>query len=249
MPRIGRLASNRLSREVLYIRRSVEDAMRWSGTKLVVRRAWTLQDLEEGRVKRCPRCWDPMLEQSRDSRCPFCYGTGMDGGYRPMEVTWGSIMENAPKSEGKREQAGVREYQDMTVKLPCEPIFHNGDVFAEVRRETDGRVTEIGRVFMLDAPVQRQTVQGWVSNVTNDRETRVEDMVVSQSGTLRELLPTDVRCRMGMSFFDGLMPEPSEPETSPVKKGAVDGLLAAEAELFPSGNLKVPDSEIGWLRG
>lgn len=244
MPRIGRLATGRLSREVLYMRRSVLDAMRWAGTKVVVRRAWTLGDLEEGRVTHCPRCWDPMLRQVRDTRCPFCYGTGYEGGYRPMEVTWASISENSAASGDRQEQAGVREQQDMTIKLPCEPIFHNGDVFAEIRREVDGKVTEIGRVFTLDGAVQRQTVQGWVSNVTNDRETRVEDMVVSQSGTLKLLLPTDVRCRMGLSFFEGLSPEPREADSAPVSAGELDALLDASAVPFPSGNVKVPE----WAR-
>ena len=105
-------------------------------------------------------------------------------------------------------------------------------------------MTEIGRVFTLDGAVQRQTVQGWVSNVTNDRETRVEDMVVSQSGTLKLLLPTDVRCRMGLSFFEGLSPEPREADSAPVSAGELDTLLDASAVPFPSGNVKVPE----WAR-
>ena len=250
MPRSGRLSAKSLSREVLYARRCVEDAFRWSGTQMAVRRVWVLEDFEEGRVGHCPRCWDPMVKQVRDSRCPVCYGTGYEGGYRPFEVVWCSILENQPMTEQKREAAGDRNVQGTSIKLPGGMMFHNGDVFAEVRGQEDGRVTEIGRMFVLGSPVQRKTIQGRVSNNCTEgyRVTRVEDMVVSQEGPLTLILPSDLRYRMGLDFMNGVMPQAGEAEGQPVSKSALDQLLDAEATRFPSGNMKVPDSSHRWLQ-
>lgn len=181
----------KLSRETEFLRRSVRDGFKWAGTILLCRQAYQQQDIDEGKVDHCPVCWDPVLKQVSNTRCKECYGTGYaNGGYKPMFVTMGSIMENSPLDE-KYENAGNRIEQNMTLKLPCDPIFRNGDVFVEVRRSLDGEPTELGRIVKLDGPVKRQTVQGWVSNNTNDRETRIEDMIISQEGTCRLLLPTD----------------------------------------------------------
>ena len=201
----------RLSRETEFLRRSVMDGFKWAGTILLCRQAYTQDDVDSGKVGHCPDCWDEVLKQVSNTRCKSCFGTGYaGGGYGPVFVTPGSIMENSPQDD-KYEKAGMRSEQDMALKLPCEPIFHNGDMFAEVRRSIDGKATELGRIVRLDGPVRRQTVQGWVSNNTNDRETRVEDMIISQEGTAKLLLPTDPSYLRSEEFWS-LQADPYEGE-------------------------------------
>lgn len=192
----------RLSREVEFVRRSVLDGFKWAGTKLICRRAYHFKDFDEGVVEHCPDCWDEVLHQSSNSRCSTCHGTGYVGGYGEPFLTWGSILENQPKDEDKGETPGLRDDKNMELRLPSEPIFSNGDVFAEVRRTgDDGYPTELGRIMMLDGPVRMQTVQGWVDNVVALRESRVEDMIVAQQGTVKLLLPTDDIYESSMEFW------------------------------------------------
>lgn len=192
----------RLSREVEFVRRSVLDGFKWAGTKLICRRAVHYKDFADGLAEHCPDCWDEVLHQSSNSRCPTCHGTGYLDGYGEPFMTWGSILENAQVDEDKGETAGLRTEKNMELRLPSEPIFSNGDVFAEVRRtDGDGVPTELGRIMKLDGPVRMQTVQGWVCNVVERRETRVEDIIVSQQGTVKLLLPSDDLYDTADDFF------------------------------------------------
>ena len=194
---------SRVSREVLFVRRSVMDGMRWAGTKMVCRMSWGEQDFENGTIGHCPYCWDEVLKQVTNTRCPHCHGTGYEDGYAEPFPLWCSILENSPVDE-KHEKAGYRDEQNVKLVLPCEPIFKDGDIFAEVRKE-NGRPLEIGRIFMLDGPVERQTVQGWVSDdhCDNRRRSRVEDIIVSQRGTAKVLLPTDSLYSETIDFWGG----------------------------------------------
>lgn len=196
----------RVSRETFFSRMSVRDGMKWGGTLLACRRSYHQQDIESGRVAHCPKCWDEVLKQVRNSRCPECFGTGYEGGYMPVETIWGLILENEQQDD-LTETAGLAQSQNMTVKLPCEPIFRDGDMFAEVRRSIGGRILELGRIMRIDGPVKRTTIQGWTSNNTNDRETVVEDMVVSQEATAKLMLPSDVSYAMSEKFW-GLEADP-----------------------------------------
>ena len=195
---------SRVSREVLFTRRSVMDGMRWAGTKVLCRMSWSQAEHDDGIVEHCPHCWDPILKQVMNTRCPHCHGTGYADAYAEPFVMWCSLMENSSMDE-KHEKAGYRDEQNMQIKLPAEPIFKDGDLFAEIREEHCGKVTQIGRVFMLDGPVDRQTVQGWVSNddFDGERRSRVEDIIISQRGTVKLLLPSDSVYQAEADFWLG----------------------------------------------
>lgn len=195
---------SRVSREVLFTRRSVIDGMRWAGTKMVCRMSWGEGDFRKGDIQHCPHCWDEVLKQVTNTRCPYCHGTGYSDAYSDPFPLWCSIQENSPVDE-KHEKAGHRDEQSVKLVLPCEPIFKDGDIFAEVRRE-NGRPIELGRIFMLDGPVERQTIQGWVSDdyVDEHRRSRVEDIIVAQRGTAKVLLPSDSLYSEGVGFWGGL---------------------------------------------
>lgn len=194
---------SRVSREVLFVRRSVMDGMRWAGTKMVCRMSWSQGEYDDGLIGHCPYCWDEVLKQVINTRCPYCHGTGYADAYAEPFALWCSILENSPVDE-KREKPGGRDEQNVKLVLPSEPLFKDGDLFAEIRRERDGHITEIGRIFMLDGPVDRQTVQGWVSdNCWDDvRRSRVEDIIVAQRGTAKLLLPSDSIYQAGVDFWD-----------------------------------------------
>lgn len=209
----------RLSRETKFIRRSVLDGFVWAGTKLLYRKAWRDIDVKEGRANHCPFCFDEVLKQAQDSRCPYCWGTGYEDGYGPVRWTWGSLLENSPSDE-KMETQGLRTEQNMQLKLPSEPIFRNGDIFCEIRRMVGGKPTELGRMFILDGPIRWQTVQGWIENVTVDRENRIEDIIVSQEGTVKLLLPTDERYKLSDEFWglkERAQPEVREKSSTPLR--------------------------------
>lgn len=172
------------------------DGMKWAGTKMVCRLS------KQAGSEHCPYCWDDVLKQVKNSRCPHCHGTGFAEGYGKPFVLWCSIQENAAVTD-KTEKPGLRTEQNVRLVLPCEPIFKNGDIFAEIRSEEDGYVSEVGRIFMLDSPVERQTIQGWVSNdnVDSERRSVVEDIIIAQRGTAKLLLPTDSLYEEGASFW------------------------------------------------
>ena len=194
---------SRVSREVLFTRRSVMDGMRWAGTKMVCRMSWSQAEHDDGLIEHCPHCWDELLKQVTNTRCRYCHGTGYRHAYAEPFVVWCSIHENSPEDE-KHEKGGLRDEQNVRLVLPCEPIFKDGDIFAEIRREEKGHVKEIGRIFMLDGPVERQTIQGWVSNdcIDGSRRSRVEDIIISQRGTAKLLLPSDSIYESGADFWD-----------------------------------------------
>ena len=57
---------------------------------------WHLQDLHNGLVDRCPRCWSDegnrereiakVYQQPLQNKCPVCFGTTFDGGYKALIV-------------------------------------------------------------------------------------------------------------------------------------------------------------------
>lgn len=190
------------SHEAAWIRRGVRDGFRWAGTKVLVRQAYTISDFKLGVVNRCPTCFDEVVKQVSNTRCPDCWGTGFEGGYRPPFVTWCSILENVPQDE-RHQNDGIDFAGDTTIKLPVDRVFRDGDIIAEVRRMENDWPVELGRVFRLDGPVRQQTVQGWVSNdnVNAERRTRLEDILVSQEGPAKLLLPTDMICQNAETFF------------------------------------------------
>lgn len=196
------------SREVDWVRRSVNDGLRWAGTKCLCRQIWTLQDFEEGKVERCSSCWDDILKQSNNSRCLSCYGTTFEGGYQSAFVTWCTLAENQPV-DTKTENSGVRPSDNMELRLPVNRIFHNGDMFAEIVAEGDSGVTKIGRLFKLDGPVQQKTVQGWVSDDHDDagRHIDLANIMVEQRGTVKEMLPSDLLYSDAVAFW-GLAAHP-----------------------------------------
>lgn len=179
------------SREVEWVRLGVRDGLRMAGTMVMCRQAYTLADLKNG-AQMCHACYDPVLKQSANQCCPYCYGTGFEGGYKPPFKTWCALAENSP-TDDNTSKAGIRPAGNMTVKLPVDRIFHDGDVFCEIRRQRGGKVLELGRMFQIEGPLRRQTVQGWVSDTGGDgsRGDVVEDMLVSQEGTVKLILPTD----------------------------------------------------------
>ena len=190
------------SREVDWVRRSVNDGFRWAGTKIICRMQYCFRDFALGHAVRCSHCYDEVLQQSNNSRCPYCYGTGYEGGYGDAFITWCSLSENVPQDD-KFENAGVRPTGDMEVRLPVNKLFHNGDTFAEIREENDSGIVKLGRLFMLDGPVQQKTVQGWVSDDNKDAEraTILENTMVEQRGTVKLLLPSDLIYQNSASFW------------------------------------------------
>jgi hypothetical protein len=194
MPEMWKWSSDR-SHEVEWVRRGVRDGLRWAGTEMLCCQRWTLWDFENGLVKRCPDCYDEVLKQVSNTRCQSCYGTGFEGGYGKPFRTWASISENQAQAEDeKHELQGVRQPGQVSIKLPVDHIFHNGDVFAEIRAQENKVVTQLGRLWVIDTPVAHQTTQGWVSDDNDDdsRTTILEDIMTSQAGTVKLLLPTDV---------------------------------------------------------
>lgn len=192
-----------ISHEVDWVRRGVRDGFQWAGTRMICRQVWTVYDYEQGLVSRCPECYDEVLKQVSNTRCESCYGTGFAGGYKPPMVIWASIAENVSQNR-KHENAGIRPESSHQIRLPTDMDFHDGDVFAEIREAVNGVPTRLGKIYMLNGPVDRKTVQGWVSNNRFDpsRDTVIEEMVVSQAGTVKPLLPTDFIYDNAYSFFD-----------------------------------------------
>lgn len=200
---------DRISREARFIRQSVQDGFRLAGSLLLCRQVYDKRDHDYKGVPYCRYCYDPVLKQRSDSRCPHCFGTGFaNGGYGERFMVRAHIQENNQFDE-KVETQGLKQEQQVQLKLPVEPIFRNGDVFAEVRVNERGVPYEIGRVFQLDGPVTRKTVQGVVSDVQLDAMQRLEDIMVSQEGQAKILLDTDERYLRSDEFWGvSLVPNP-----------------------------------------
>ncbi len=61
--------------EVKRLRREAMDMSRRMGQPTIVRHLWGIADVEAGKAKKCPACFDDVYEQSRGD-CPVCYGFG-----------------------------------------------------------------------------------------------------------------------------------------------------------------------------
>ena len=121
-----------------------------------------------------------------------------------MEPIRGFVNE-ANSKDKIVEARGERTSDNVQIQLPCTPIYTDGDVIAEVRAYSSGKVTEIGRVFMVDGPLAIKTLQGSVSN-NKDGNMKLEDLVISQSATAKTLLGTDTKM-LRSSYFWGLTVE------------------------------------------
>lgn len=200
MSKVGMWDAGRVSREVLYTRKAVQDGMRLTGASWLVRRTWTLQEVERGAISRCPACYDPITNHASNSRCPVCYGTGYDGGYKPVELVRILVTENQPY-DIRPEKAGSHDVFNVNVKMACEPIYHNGDVFAEVLEMTGTKVSLVGRMFKLDGAVKAQTLQGVTSSNNVEMTTNWQRMLISQSGTGKLLPGTDLIVEDSQKFW------------------------------------------------
>lgn len=193
MGRVGFWDAGKVSRETLYTRKSVMDAMRLCGSTFMVRRIWTIQDYKDGLVEHCSACWDEVSHQSkRPSNCPNCFGTTFEGGYRPVELKRVVVLENT-SDDIVVSKDGVSQKFDVTIKAACEPIYHDGDVFAEVLDMVGDKVTLIGRIFQLEGGVQCKTLQGVTSSNNVEMTTNFQRMIISQQGQGKLLFPTDKR--------------------------------------------------------
>ena len=190
------------SRETIFLRQSINDGLRIAGGLYICRQKYTQRDYNLGTVERCPHCYDEVLKQVKNSRCKYCYGTGMaDGGYRQPMVVRAHLTENTRDYQNKFENAGIREMQDMTIKLPYEPLFNSGDVFAEITAMDDGEPKQLGRMFQITGDVTWKTVQGIVSNNRVDLTMELKDRIVSQEASVKLLFETDDKYLLTDEFW------------------------------------------------
>lgn len=190
-----------VSREVLFVRRSIADALRWSGTVMLCRQPWSKSDFNAGRVGHCPECYDEVLKQQRNMRCRGCYGIGFEGGYKPAFAVRAHIQNNSANHD-VGDNAGMREEQNPTIKLACDGhIYGSGDLFAEVLEISGGVPSRIGRVFQISGSINRQTVQGLVSTEKWEAGMDLTDRMVAQQGTVKLLLATDERVLCSDEFW------------------------------------------------
>ena len=190
------------SRETIFIRQSITDALRIAGGLFAYRRKYNQRDINQEAIEHCPYCYDEVLKQVKNSRCKYCYGTGMaGGGYRPLAVVRAHLTVNSRDYENKFENAGIREAQDMTLKLPYEPLFNSGDVFAEILEMEDGIPKRLGRMFQIAGDVTWKTIAGIVSNNRDDLTLDLRDRIVSQEAQVKLLLETDDKYLVSDEFW------------------------------------------------
>lgn len=191
-----------ISRESAFIRHSITDGLRIAGGLYLFRQKYTHRDFVDGNIGHCPYCYDELLKQVKNSRCKYCYGTGMaDGGYKPVGVIRAHLTENTRDYQNKMENAGIREQQDMTMKLPFEPQFNSGDVFAEIIEMSDGIPLTIGRIFQINGDVTFKTIQGVVSGNVVDMEMDLNKRLVSQEAQVKLLFETDDKYLLSDDFW------------------------------------------------
>ena len=193
---------DRPSRETRFLRDSVIDGFRIAGALYAYRHKYTVREYNQGIVDHCPYCWDDVLRQSNNSRCPYCFGSGFDGGgYGPISVIRAHVGDNTRDYEEKHEVSGIREVQDMTIKLPFAPLFASGDVFAEIIAMENGRPTVLGRMFQISGEVSWKTVHGIVSNNRIDLTADLRNRIVSQEASVKLLLETDEKYLTSDEFW------------------------------------------------
>ena len=124
-----------------------------------------------------------------------------DGGYKSLMVVRAHVTENSRDCQNKMENAGIREQQDMTIKLPFKPLFGSGDVFAEIIEMRDGRPTVLGRMFQINGDVTFKTIQGVVSNNNFDMEMDLNERLVSQEAQVKLLFDTDDKYLLSDEFW------------------------------------------------
>lgn len=190
-----------VSREVLFMRKSIADGLRLAGSLMLCRQPWSKADLDKGLVDRCPYCYDEILKQSKNSRCEHCFGIGLDGGYKPVFMVRAQLQNNTGNHDVSN-NAGLSEEQRSTMKLACDGhIYSTGDLFAEIVEIEDCKPLKIGRVFQISGDVTRQTIQGVVSTDNPDAIMNLTDRMVAQQATAKLLLGTDERLLRSNEFW------------------------------------------------
>lgn len=207
-----------VSREVLFMRKSIADNLRWAGSLMLCRQPWTKKDFDEDKVGKCSYCYDEVLKQSKTTRCKHCFGTGFEGGYKPAFIVRAQLQNNTSNHDVSN-NAGLSEEQRSTLRLACDGhIYGSGDLFAEIVEMKDNRPTKVGRVFQVSGDIVRQTIQGLVSTDNPDAIMNLTDRMVAQQATARLLLGTDERVLCSDEFWG------VDKEDNPVKDTTVKPL-------------------------
>lgn len=175
---------------------SHREALQLYGEKVLVRQPWRWLDFENGDVGRCSVCsagYEPdvqqrmsaVYQQSGDSRCDSCYGTGYEGGFKPVVFILQSFIRNHPE-EIQRTKFGIHVIdKPPSAQFLWEPKVMSGDLLVRAREwDEDTPVIEYER-YVLDT-VKEETVRTGNRIHTYNRPAD-EARVISQTADLHNV--------------------------------------------------------------
>ena len=151
-------------------RRSVLDAFKQRGQRVVFRHRWNDQDNEAGLVTKCSRCYDGAYQDAADTDCPVCFGSGYTGGYAPPFNSWADL-DDITKEIDWKQGIGYFEPDTGNAKSYYDPPLRELDVVWIVDKwdKVNKEVLEVHDMFVIVGSV----TTGYIKNnvTTMDDET------------------------------------------------------------------------------
>lgn len=168
------------------LRQANVESFQHRGLALVVRKAWTPQDLQDGTAIGCPDCWDSVYKTTGDKNCPTCVGTGVVGatngeGYQDPVFTWGSIvLQDIGRDIEEKEGAGEWRTESASSSMLCyTPILEPRDLVFVVSSYSGTTATSVAMLTEVVGAVQYYTMRGLLTGIT-PRTFDLEDLLLYQ---------------------------------------------------------------------
>ncbi len=116
--------------------------------------------------KRCPDCWDNVLQKVTTSKCLTCFATGYEGGYYPPILT---LINIVPERKADQPDVVLRQQTQPSFKMGNFPILRPADIIYEVNQGSRWRVgdimpSEIERVITVQEFVGSRLVASDISH-------------------------------------------------------------------------------------
>lgn len=138
------------------VAQNIREALMLTGEQIVTLHTYTVVE-DEGRVPRCPVCFDDVYKQQSRFNCPECYGTTFLGGIKASFRAWAVFGENVTAVD--QDQRGQWNPETKKVQIESYPTLQQSDFLARViqwNRENTPAV--VGDIYAV-GPVSEQSVR------------------------------------------------------------------------------------------
>lgn len=130
-------------------RKAVRESLMAHGEEVIALKMFHAYS-DEGKVPRCPVCFDDVYKQGERASCSACFGTTFEGGIKEFSRIW-ALFTNIDSSESKRKRGEWQE-KDRQIQFEPFPNLYENDYIMRVKRwSQDHRPLEFSGIYVLQA--------------------------------------------------------------------------------------------------